>query len=112
MLDVDLLSEQIAQGIRTTIIPAICRMEMQRAPIKNNQVRKECEAMAKAFDDIVTDRLAEIIAKSIDYYIKNGDIHGIIMTTGSPTIQFANVNSAIADTPVTKGVILNTLGIS
>lgn len=110
MLDVDKLKNEIADGIKTTIIPAIKRLELMRFPTTSELGNDMAEDAAAAFDDIVTEPLAEIIANAIDYYVKNMNITGTIITTGSPTTQVAKITAA--PTPITGGKIPNTLGIS
>ena len=109
MLDVDKLKKEIAEGIQTTIIPAIKRLELMRFPSTSELGNEMAEDAAAAFDDIVTEPLAEIIANAIDYYVKNISIFGTIITVGSMVTQTAVI--APAPSPVTAGSIPNTLGI-
>ena len=110
MLDVDKLKNEIADGIKTTIIPAIKRLELMRFPSTSELGNEMAEDAAAAFDDIVTEPLAEIIANAIDFYIKNANITGTLITNGSPTTHVCTI--AAPPTPVTGGKIPNTLGIS
>jgi hypothetical protein len=66
--------------------------------------------IADTFDELVSESLADIIANAIDYYIKNMNITGTIITVGSPVTQTAVI--APAPTPITGGKIPNTFGIS
>jgi hypothetical protein len=49
------------------------------------------------------------MAQAIDYYTKNAQIFGTVITMGSPTTQTAMINST--PMPATNGSIPNTLGI-
>lgn len=110
MLNVDGLKDQIKQTIQDIIIPAIKEIELLRQPTKSDQGDKQSEEVAKAFDDLVTEPLAENLANAIDYYIKNISISGTIITTGGPVTQTAKIFSM--PTPITNGKVPNTLGIS
>jgi len=50
------------------------------------------------------------LAEAIDYYIKNADITGTIITVGNKFTQTAKINPP--GTPVMGGKIPNTLGIN
>jgi hypothetical protein len=110
MLNVDGLKDQIKQSIQDIVIPAIKEIELERQPQKSEAGEKMAEQIAKAFDDMVSEPLADNIANAIDYYIKNMAITGTIITVGSPTTQTAVITSM--PTPVVNGKIPNTLGIS
>lgn len=67
---------------------------------------------AKEFGQCITDMISEPLgirfANAIDYYVKNADIYGQIITVGSPTTQTAKIESP---SPLTNGKVPNTLGI-
>lgn len=110
MLDPDKLKSEIIDGIQTTIIPAIERIELMKLPTTSEDGNDMAKEVANTFDEIVTEPLAEIIANAIDYYVKNMNITGTIITVGSPVTQTAVI--APAPTPITGGKIPNTFGIS
>ena len=110
MLDVEKLKNEIKTGIHNTVIPAIERIELQRLPQTSEECKKIAKDVSDTFDEIVSDALAEILANAIDYYVKNMNITGTIITVGGPTTQTATI--APAPTPVTGGKIPNTFGIS
>ena len=62
----------------------------------------------KSIDDAISDPLAKRLAAAIDYYVRNANIYGTIITVGSPVTQTAAISSP---TPLTNGKIPNTLGI-
>ena len=109
MLNVDKLKDNIKQSIQEIVIPAIKEIELARQPIKSEVGDKMAEQIANTFDELVSEPLADNIANAIDYYVKNAQIFGTIITVGSPVTQTAVVNST--PTPVTNGKIPNTLGI-
>lgn len=110
MLDPDKLKDEILTGIRTTIVPAIERMELMKMPVTSEAGNELAKDVATAFDDIVSEPLAEILANAIDYYVKNISITGTIITNGSPTTHVTSISST--PVPSTNGKIPNTLGIS
>lgn len=110
MLDVDKLKDQIKTGIQNTVIPAIERIELKKQPTTSELGNEQAKEVATVFDDMVSEALADILANAIDYYVKNMNITGTIITVGGPTTQTATIASA--PTPVTGGKIPNTFGIS
>ena len=110
MLNVNELQNQIKTGIHNIVVPAIERMEQMKMPTQSAQGDKLAKQTAKTFDDMVTEKLAEVIANAIDYYVKNITITGDIITVGSPISQTAIIEPA--PTPMTAGKYPNTLGIS
>ena len=70
-----------------------------------NEVAKQ---FGKSIDDAISDPLAKRLAAAIDYYVRNANVYGTIITTGSPVTQMAAISSP---TPLTNGKIPNTFGI-
>ena len=62
------------------------------------------------FEKTSTATYLEYTENAIDYYVKNMNITGTIITAGSPSTQVAKISPA--PTPITGGKIPNTLGIS
>lgn len=110
MLNVDGLKEQIMQTIKDVVIPAIKEIELARQPNKSDLGDKMAQQIADTFDELVTEPLADNLANAIDYYIKNMNITGTVITVGSPVTQTATI--VASPTPITGGKIPNTLGIS
>ena len=103
MLKPDDLKSQIAASIKNIIVPAIEQCMKSKTPEKSEKGYTEAENFAKAFDE-------QALANAIDYYIKNADITGNLITNGSPTTHICTI--APPPTPVAGGKIPNTLGIS
>ena len=110
MLKPDDLKSQIAASIKNIIVPAIEQCMKSKAPEKSERGDTEAENFAKAFDEQVSEQFADALANAIDYYIKNADITGNLITNGSPTTHICTI--APPPTPVAGGKIPNTLGIS
>jgi hypothetical protein len=110
MLDSNKLQKQLQQSIQDIIIPAIEQLELKRYPYKNQWSERNAKEISKLFDNLVSEPLAKVIADAIDCYIKNANVTGTIITTGSPTTQVARINPA--GTPTMGGKIPNTFGIN
>ena len=78
-------------------------------PGKSNIGDSYAESFANNFDEMVSEQLAEVFASAIDYYVKNIEISGTVITMGSSTTQTAKINGM--STPILNGVVPNTLGI-
>ena len=109
MLDKDTLKENLANGLSTIVRPAIEECFKRMWPVKSNTGDSYAESFANNFDEMVSEQLAEVFASAIDYYVKNIEINGTIITMGSPTTQTAKINGM--STPILNGVVPNTLGI-
>lgn len=109
MLDKDTLKENLANGLSTIVRPAIEECFKRMWPAKSNIGDAYAETFANNFDEMVSDQLAEVFAAAIDYYVKNIEIFGTVITVGSPTTQTAQINGM--STPILNGAIPNTLGI-
>lgn len=109
MLNVDTLESEIKKAFSETLPTAFEQAVRSTFP-KDSKLGDE---MAKQFgeiiDECVSESLAKRIAAAIDYYVKNAQIFGAIITTGGPFTQTAMVNST--SIPTTNGAIPNTLGI-
>jgi len=110
MLKPDDLKSQIASSIKNIVVPAIEQCFKNMSPTKSEKRYADAENFAKSFDNQVTEQLADALASAIDYYVKNADITGTIMTIGSPTSQSAII--APPPSPVAGGKVPNTFGIS
>ena len=110
MLDVEKLKNELKDGIHNIVIPAIDELIKISSPYQGSQNDEKAKTMADAFDDLVSEQLAEVFANAIDYYVKNMAITGTIITVGNSFTQKAKVISM--PTPMLNGQVPNTLGIS
>jgi len=110
MLKVDDLKSQIKSALSEYIPLALETCFKNSSPIRSESSDKMAEDFAKQFDEIVSEPLAQSIASAIDYYIRNADITGFIITNGSPTTHTTTINPP--PTPIMGGKIPNTLGIN
>lgn len=109
MLDRNTLKEHIANGISTIVCPAIKECILRSYPVESDIGNATAEKFANNFDELVADQFAEIIASAIDYYIKNAELYGTIITTGTPFTQTAVLTPT--PVPISNGKIPNTIGI-
>jgi len=110
MLKVDDLKKQIKSAFSEYIPLALETCFKNSSPIRSEISDRMAENFAKQFDEMVSDPLAESLANAIDYYIRNADITGFIITNGSSTTHTVTINPP--PTPITGGKIPNTLGIN
>ena len=110
MLNVDDLESQIKTALKNIIPLAIEQCKLAEYPMDSEIGKSRAKAFAESFDELVSEELAKIIASAIDYYVKNMNITGTIITSGSPSTHVAKISPA--PTPITGGKIPNTLGIS
>lgn len=107
-LKVDKLQKELQKAVEETFPPALERAMLTLVPGKSESGSK----CAKEFAKVATKLLAEVfstrIAYAIDYYVKNADVYGTIITTGGPTTQMARIESA---SPLTNGKVPNSFGI-
>lgn len=109
MLDKETLKENLANGLSTIVRPAIEECFKRMWPVKSNIGDSYAETFANNFDEMVSEQLAEVFAAAIDYYVKNIEIFGTVITVGNPMTQTAQINGM--STPILNGAIPNTLGI-
>lgn len=110
MLKVDDLKSQIQSALSAYIPAALQTCLLNQQPEKSEQSTKMAKEFAETFDKLVSEPLAESLANAIDYYIKNADITGTIITIGNKFTQTAKIMPS--PTPITGGKIPNTFGIN
>ena len=110
MLKVDDLKSQIQSALSAYIPAALQTCLLNQQPEKSEQSTQMAKEFAETFDKLVSEQLAESLANAIDYYIKNADITGTIITIGNKFTQTARITPA--PTPITGGKIPNTFGIN
>lgn len=109
MLNKNKLKKEI-QDLCEQLFPEACREALKATyPRQTKAGDKQADKFAKAFTNILAEPFATGLAGAIDYYVKNAQIYGTIITAGSPTTQVASINST--SVPATNGKVPNTLGI-
>lgn len=109
MLNVDDLEKSLKKAMENVLVPGIEALIKQYQPHESELGNTKAKAFADGFKDMIVPSLAALYASAIDYYVKNAQIFGTIITVGSPTTQTASINST--SVPTTNGAIPNTLGI-
>ena len=110
MLNPSSLQSQLKDIYSTILPPAVEQVVLTLFPQETDIGEKIAKQCAETFDDMVSAQLAEMMANAIDYYVKNISISGMIITTGSPYTQQAQIVPAANNT--VGGTIPNTFGIS
>ena len=111
MLNASALESQLKAAFSKYLKAAIqhCVLQDYCQHGKSELAVEKAKRFAETFDKLVSQPLASSIANAIDYYVKNAQIYGTIITAGSPVTQVASINSL--PTPVTNGKVPNTLGL-
>lgn len=109
MLKPDVLKQNLLDLFNQTIPVAFEQAFLELMPEKTDAGSEAAKKFGETIDKLVSEQWAETMAQAIDYYVKNAQIFGTVITVGSPTTQTAMINST--PMPATNGAIPNTLGI-
>lgn len=108
MLNIKTLEEELKKAFSETLPMAFEEAMKSTFPQDSELGADIAKTFGEVIDELVSESLAQRIAAAIDYHIRSATIYGNIVTTGSPTVHYATINSP---TPLTNGVIPNSLGI-
>ncbi len=108
MLQVDNLQKALQTAFEEVLPSAFKEVVKAMVPEKSTDGESKAEAVETMVKELVSEDLSTRLAYAIDSYIKNADIYGTIITTGSPFTQTAMINGS---SPIINGKVPNTLGI-
>lgn len=108
MLNVDNLQKSLQVAFEEVLPSAFEEVMRAMLPMQSTDGDNKVKAVSNFVKDLISEDLSTRIASAIDYYIKNADIYGTIITVGSPSTQTAKIESP---SPLTNGKVPNTLGI-
>jgi len=108
MLKVDELQKSLQVAFEEVLPSAFKEVMKAILPVKSEDGDDKVKAVEEMVKDLISKDLSTRIAEAIDYYIKNADIYGKIVTLGGPSMQMALIESPL---PFTNGKVQNTLGI-
>lgn len=108
MLKVEELEKALTRSLEEVLPSALEEAFKHVLPQCSDAGNKIAKDFGQTISDLISEPLGQRFANAIDYYIKNADIYGRIITVGSPTTQMANIESP---SPLTNGKVPNTLGI-
>lgn len=109
MLKPDTLKQKIQEAVESTFQPALEQAFTEILPCQTQQGIDYAKQFAETITTTIAEPFAEQLSSAIDYYVKNAEIFGTIITIGTPITQTAIVQST--SVPVSNGAIPNTLGI-
>lgn len=109
MLNVNKLQQEIKKAYDETLPGAFEQAFLQLVPQDSKDGKEKAKQFGETVNELISDPLSQRIAAAIDYYVKNAQIFGTIITVGSMVTQTAMVNST--PTPAMNGKVPNTLGI-
>ena len=108
MLNPTRLESELKTAFEECLPGAFERAFMETMPEKSKAAEEKAKQFGETIKELLAEDLAKRIAGAIDYYVKNANVYGTIITMGSPFTQTAVVNTP---SPVTGGKIPNQLGI-
>ena len=108
MLEQENLKDRLEKGFKDIFDKGIENFIKASYPMQSEIGDEMAKNLSEMFCNIICPQLADVIAANIHTYIKNIEIHGLVVTNGGPTTQLAKINGA---PPITAGVIPNTLGV-
>lgn len=109
MLNPDTLKENIEAGIRDIVCKATTECFKRSYPVESDIGNTTAENFGNNFNDLCAGPLADILASAIDSYVRQMELHGTVITTGTPTTQTAQIVASA--TPIVNGTVPNTVGI-
>lgn len=108
MLDVSALQKSLQTAFEEVLPSAFKEVMKAISPVKSSDMEDKADAVEKMVKELISEDLSTRIAYAIDYYIKNANVYGTIITVGSPTTQTASIQSP---SPLINGKVPNSLGI-
>lgn len=108
MLNPKKLQEQIQQAFEEVLPNALEQGILAIFPEKSNTGDEYAKTFAESVTELVAKDLSTRLAGAIDYYVKNANVYGTIITMGGPFTQMASVNTPQV---MMGGKVPNMLGI-
>lgn len=108
MLNINTLQTELKKAFDETLPGAFEQAFILTFPTQSEIGSDLAKRFGEAFNDMISEPLAERLAAAIDYYVKTANVYGTIITVGGPVTQTAIVQSP---SPLTNGKVPNTLGI-
>lgn len=108
MLNPQRLNMEIKQAFEEVLPPAFEVAVKQMLPATTTNGDETAKKFAETIKELICEDLAERISGAIDYYVKNANVYGTIITVGGPFSQTATVATP---TPLLGGSVPNMLGI-
>lgn len=108
MLDVDNLQKSLQVAFEEVLPSAFEEVMRAILPMQSSDGDEKVKAVKEFVKDLISEDLSTRIASAIDYYVKNADVYGSLITTGSPITHMVKIESP---SPLTNGKVPNTLGI-
>lgn len=108
MLQVNELEKALTRSLEEVLPSALEEAFKHILPCTSEDGNAKAKEFGQCISDMISSPLGSRFANAIDYYIKNADVFGQIITVGSPTTQIARIESP---SPLTNGKVPNTLGI-
>lgn len=108
MLSEDFLAKNLTKALKDYLCPVFETALLELMPGPSEDGNDKAKQFRECLEDNLCENLAIALASCIDTYIKNADIVGTVLTTGSPFTQQAQL---IGPPQPTKGLVPNGLKI-
>lgn len=108
MLKVAELEKALTRSLSEVLPSALEEAYKHILPVSSNKGNEMAKDFGQTISDLISEPLGQRFANAIDYYIKNADVYGKLITNGSPSTHMCSIESP---SPLTNGKVPNTLGI-
>lgn len=108
MLQVGELEKALTRSLEEVLPSALEEAFKHVLPNTTKSGNKIAKEFGQCVSDMISEPLGTRFANAIDYYVKNADVYGQLITVGSPSTHTCKIESP---SPLTNGKVPNTLGI-
>ena len=109
MLNKSELESQLKSSLHEHFKNACEQAVAKLMPVPTKNGDKRIQEFSECFTTIIEENISTCLAEAIDYYVKNIELHGTVITVGSPTTQTAKIDCT--PNPTSNFAIPNCLGI-
>lgn len=108
MLNEARLAKEIKAMLDDVVPGAMEQAWLETFPGNSEAGRELAKKFGETFNKLTSPHISQRLAAAIDYYVRNADIYGTLITTGSPVLHTCAIESPF---PLTNGKVPNTLGL-
>lgn len=109
MLDKDQLETQLKSSLHEHFKNACEQAVAKLMPVPTKNGDQRIKEFSESFTTIIEENISKCLAGAIDYYVKNIELHGTVITVGSATTQTAKIDCTA--NPTANFVVPNAVGI-
>lgn len=86
MLKPDVLEKNLLDMFNNTLPVAFEQAFLELYPEKSNHTDEIAKKFGETIKNLLAEEWAKTMAKAIDYYVRNAEVHGQMMLMGIPTV--------------------------